>query len=114
MVLLNKDTTPEVHFSFRDGHLVATKVVEYCVFNQRAKARSEYCFTLDGKYTEWHQDPEHGDWPRAVERPVDRFIELAEFNPQAIPLHLILGKDRKSVERLLNEKGVKFNSSVRL
>lgn len=53
------DTTPEIHYE--NG--VAKKVVTFCVYNMSFLAKSEVVLKNDGTFTEWHEDPEYGNWP---------------------------------------------------
>ncbi len=94
------DLTPTV--LYREG--IAVAVVSKCLFNGSAVALSIYARTPDGRYAEWHEDPEHGDWPRAEEVPRKRLEELAKYNPRMIPEVEILGKSRQEVEQVLERR----------
>ena len=94
------DVTPIV--LYRDGTAIA--VVSKCLYNGRFVALSIYARTPDGRYAEWHEDPEHGDWPRAVEVPRERLEELARCNPHMIPELNVLGESREEVDRVLGKK----------
>ena len=67
-------------------------------------ALSIYAQAPDGRFGEWHEDPEHGDWPRAVEIPRKRLKELARCNPHMIPELDVFGKSREEVEAVLERR----------
>ena len=96
------DVTPEI--MYQDGK--AVKVVEHTVLNLTAEGISEYGITPEGKYTEWHFDPEHGGFLKPQEVPKSRLVELAEANPDTIPGHEVLGKTREEVEALLGKLNI--------
>ncbi|MDO8655792.1 MAG: hypothetical protein Q7K45_01010 [Nanoarchaeota archaeon] len=94
------DITPIV--LYQDHKAVA--VVSKCLYNGGAVALSIYAQAPDGRFGEWHEDPEHGDWPRAVEIQRKRLEELARCNPHMIPKLDVFGKSREEVERVLERK----------
>lgn len=81
----------------------AIAVVSKCLFNGML-AYSYYVQAPDGRYGEWHEDPEHGDWRQVMEIPKSRLEELKEYNPHTIPEVDVLGKSRKDVEKILYHK----------
>jgi len=95
------DTTPEIHYN-PSGK--AVQVVTYCVHNLAFRARSVYGLTSKGEYTEWHEDPEHGNWIQAEVVSKSRLEELDEHNPHTIPMAKVLGSNEKTVRKILAKK----------
>ena len=97
------DTTPEIHYV--NG--IAEKVVTYCLHNNTFLAKSEVCLKDDGSFTEYHEDPEHGNWPGPELVSRSRLEQLAKHNPHCIPDHLVLGQKLENVDKLLKERKIK-------
>ncbi len=81
-------------------------IVEKCLYNLSGVGLSITVRTPDGRFGEWHEDPEHGDWPRVREMSKDRLQGLIECNPHSLLAADILGKNRQEVENILNQKGM--------
>lgn len=96
------DTTPEIHY--KNG--VATQVVTYCVYNSKDLARSEVTLKSGGEITEYHEDPEHGDWDEPLVVSRKRLEDLAKANPHCIPALHVLGKTKAQVEKILADRKI--------
>ena len=70
------------------------------------RARSIYGITSKGEYTEWHEDPEHGNWECAKVVPRSRLEELDKSYLN------ILGADEKTVREILKRKRKKAKHLV--
>ena len=67
-------------------------------------AFSFYVQAPDGRYGQWHEDPEHGDWPEVCEIGRERLEELERHNRHMIPSLQILGKSRADGESILSTR----------
>lgn len=91
------DVTPRI--TYRDGK--AVKVTSYAVRNGFDLIASEYGLNEDGKFTEFHFDPEHGGDPAAHVVPESGLAKLDSATARSIPLLKVLGKNRVQVEAVL-------------
>jgi hypothetical protein len=102
-IIQGVDITPEIHYDSKGN---ARQVISFCLHNLTFRAKSVYGLTLDGQYTEWHEDPEHGNWPEARIVPRSRLETLDGANPRSIPLLKVLGSDESTVKDILRDRNL--------
>jgi len=98
------ENTDDIVILYQFG--IAVKVIEFWDY-RGMRPRSEHSLLPDGSITEWHQDPEHGDWPAPVIMDKKRIDDLAEANPEWFSYSEVLGAPRERVEQILKQKKIK-------
>ena|SRR3989339_1463050 len=104
--LFGFDITPEI--VYRDG--IAVQLRRYAVFNRAYRAMSLFELRPDGSITEWHEDPEHGDWPSPQKMTAERLRDLAKYNRGSLDVREVLGKSEEKVGEKLKRKRISVRS----
>ena len=87
----------EIHYQYG----IANAIIKHWVCNG-AGAISVYKYKK-GKYFQWHEDPEYGNWPNIKEISFKTLEEIARNNPKSIEYLKILNKNKCEVINYLVE-----------